>query len=279
MRISTNLISFHKEFGLYKCLDIFADAGFEALDFNLDLADYLGDKHDEKFYRELCAYIEKKGMCVAQCHAPFPSTFADADDKNARRFDEIKESVRYASYLKSPAIVVHPCNHIPYENESDKEKILEYNINFYKKLAPVGKQYGVKIAIENFPSGVFSSAEVLIDLLSSLNDPIFTVCFDIGHANRAGKNLPEFIKTLGSNLEYTHIHDNDGTRDAHTLPYFGKIDWTEAMGAFRQIGYTGDLNYEAGFFVRDLPVELRPEAARFMAFIAKHLRELFKNGK
>lgn len=41
-----------------------------------------------------------------------------------------------------------------------------------------------------------------------------------------------------------HLHDNYGTRDDHSMPYFGTIDWDEIMRALRDIGYEGTFNYE-----------------------------------
>ena len=48
MLISTNLISYHNEFGLDKMLDIFAEAGFEALGV---YGDYDGSAPEERTER------------------------------------------------------------------------------------------------------------------------------------------------------------------------------------------------------------------------------------
>ena len=42
---------------------------------------------------------------------------------------------------------------------------------------------------------------------------------------------------------------------------------------FAEVGYEGNLNYEAGNFVRRAPVALRLESATYMAKIGKHLKE------
>ncbi len=68
-----------------------------------------------------------------------------------------------------------------------------------------------------------------------------------------------------------HIHDNDGAHDAHTLPFYGIIDWDAVCRAFAEVGYAGNLNYESGNFVKSVPTELRPEAAKYMASIGNYL--------
>ena len=69
------------------------------------------------------------------------------------------------------------------------------------------------------------------------------------------------ITKIGKHTGCTHIHDNDGIYDRHTLPYYGNIDWESVMKAFAETGYEGNLNYEAGLFVNNVPVCMRKESA------------------
>jgi len=172
-------------------------------------------------------------------------------------------------------IVVHPCNHIR-EPEADRiARLTEYNLEFYRRLIPYAEEFGIKIAIENVPNAITVTAEALNALLTALDNPIFTVCFDVGHAHLCGIDPAEMIRKLGSRIGCTHIHDNTGTADAHTLPFYGTINWESVMKALADTGYNGNLNYEAGNFVRDLPEVLRPDAAGYMATVGRHLIERF----
>jgi hypothetical protein len=58
------------------------------------------------------------------------------------------------------------------------------------------------------------------------------------------------------------VHDNDGKRDEHLVPYAGAIDWDAAMMTTQKIGYDGVLMFEvpAGA-IRSRPAEVR-EGAR-----------------
>ena len=162
--------------------------------------------------------------------------------------------MKNASYLGAPMRVVHPCTHLDYDVEGNADFLFEYNLNFYRRLIPYAREFGIKIAIENIGYvSVTSTPERLNKLYDTLNDPVFTICFDVGHCLLQGVDPAEAIMKLGDRLVNgcTHVHDNFGTGDDHTLPYYGKVDWESVMKALADIGYKGDLNYEAsGFFKR-----------------------------
>lgn len=94
-------------------------------------------------------------------------------------------------------------------------------------------------------------------------------------AQTAGNNPAETIHKLGNRIGCTHIHDNDGVHDVHTLPYYGVIDWENVMKAFAQAGYTGNLNYEAAYFVSKVPTDFLSEGAKYMAAVGQHLIDRF----
>lgn len=278
MKLSTNFIRFHDEFGLEKTVDIFSAAGFEAIDFNADLKEYYTDVHDEEFYKNAKKYAEDRGIVFAQTHAPFASSFGD-DEKTKLRFGEIVKSMQHSAWLGADMTVIHPCGHLSYKENPGY--MMEYNLDFYKRLIPYAEEFGIRIAIENIAGCITESPEGLLELIRLLDNRAFTVCYDVGHANICCQDPADMIRALGTQIGCTHIHDNDGTRDSHTLPYYGNIDWERVMKAFAEAGYEGNLNYEAGLFVNNVPVSLREESAKYMASVGKHLVERYwhyKNG-
>jgi len=275
MKISSNFIMFHNELGLKKTIDIFSEAGFEGIDFNADLEEYYTDVHNEAFYKNIKEYANNKGIVFAQTHAPFPSSFAD-EEKTKRRFGGIIKSMQHSSWLGADMIVIHPCKHIDYK-DNKYGPMLEYNLEFYRKLIPFAEEYNIKIAIENIGGCITETPEGLLELLHLLDNEVFTVCCDVGHANICGQDPADMIRKLGKHIGCTHIHDNDGIHDSHTLPYYGMIDWERVMKAFAEVRYSGNLNYEAGIFVDRVPIDLRKESAKYMATVGKHLIERFNH--
>ena len=278
MKLSSNFINFHNELGLVKTIDVFSEAGFEAIDFNADLQEYYTDAHDKEFYEKTRKYAQEKGIVFSQTHAPFASSFLD-EERTAIRFSQIIKSMEHSSYLGADMIVVHPCKHIHYKESGNYALMMEYNLDFYKSLIPYAKQYNLKIAIENIGGSITETPEGLLELFDTLNDEVFTICYDVGHANICGQNPADMIRQLGKRIGCTHIHDNDGVSDSHTLPFYGSINWDSVMKAFAEVGYEGNFNYEAGYFLNHVPVDFRHESAKYMASVGKYLIEKYRSYK
>ena len=284
MLLSANMIRIHDTYGIRNMFDVLGKAGIQGIDFNNDVPEYCTTEHDAEFYRELAEYAKSRGVAICQAHAPFPSSYVE-EEKSAKRFEEIVQGIRNAAYLGAPMIVVHPCTHLDYAVEGNPEILFEYNLNFYKKLIPVARECGIKLAIENIGRvSVTSTPERLNKLYDTLNDPVFTVCFDVGHCLLQGVDPAEAIRAIGHRLVdgCTHVHDNNGDRDTHTLPYYGKVEWESVMKALADIDYAGDLNYEASTFLAGLPVDLYAEGLAYQATIGKYLIgrfEYYKNNK
>lgn len=278
MLLSANMIRIYDTFGIKETFDVFAKAGFEGIDFNNDVDEYSYDKHDEHFYRDLAKYAASKGIAICQAHAPFPSSYDD-EEKTERRFNEIVHSMKNAAYLGAPMIVVHPCTHLDFSVDGNPELLFEYNLNFYRRLIPYAEEFGIKIAIENISrNSITSTPERLNRLYDTLNNPVFTICFDVGHCLFQNVDPGEAIRKIGDRLVdgCTHVHDNFGDTDAHTLPYYGKVDWEEVMKALAEIGYRGELNYEASGFIKNVPTDLYVDGLIYMAKVGHYLISRFE---
>ena len=278
MKLATNLMGFHHLFGLEKTIDIFAEAGFDGIDFNSDIQHLYDDSHDKNYYTELKKYAEDKGIVFSQAHAPFASVFPE-EEKTKQRFCEIVNGMKHSAWVGAEMIVVHPSTQLDVKDSANHEALFESDMNLYTKLIPYAEEFGIKIAIENINGAITRNAEGLIKVFDALNNDAFVGCFDVGHGNIIGENPAEMIRKLGNRIKCTHVHDNDGTGDRHTLPFYGNVDWDDVMKAFAEINYTGDLSYESGYFVRELPQELRPEAAKLMEKTGRHLIKMFEENR
>ena len=279
MILSSNIFGFNNEFGIKKTIDIFSEAGFEGIDFNLDLPEYQKNVYSPEYYGELREYAKNKGIGFYQTHAPFGHKVEDEIENNYF-FPEVAKALENSSYLGAEMMVVHPCREMEnYREAGTYDHLLEKNIDFYRRLIPYYEEYGVKIAIENIGWCITDTADGLLDLYNNLNNEAFTICFDAGHAGVCGQDVVSMAKKFGDKIGCTHIHDNDGVKDSHTLPYYGVIDWEAVMKALAECGYKGNLNYEAGLFIHNLPLELRADGAKYMAKVGKHLISRFNHYK
>jgi sugar phosphate isomerase/epimerase len=79
---------------------------------------------------------------------------------------------------------------------------------------------------------------------------------------------------IGPYLRATHVDDNIGRDDLHTIPFFGTIPWPEIMAALKQINYSGDFNFELSCF-RRIPETLLEHLGRYIYEVGTYLIELY----
>ncbi|MBR4286972.1 MAG: sugar phosphate isomerase/epimerase [Clostridia bacterium] len=286
MRLSSTTDRLQEKFGIYKAIDILSEAGYDAIDFSQFDKEIYESLDDKAYYTEIRKYAEDKGLCFNQSHAPFASSFED-EERTAKRFDEIVNAIKRASYLGIKNIIVHPCQHLKYDVEGNPEKLFEYNMEFYSRLIPYCEEYGIRVALENMwqytgmvNHSTCSRPDEFVRYLDGLNNDCFVACLDLGHAALVRENIGDFIKKLGNKrLQCLHVHDVDGTNDSHTLPFYGSINWDKVMRALAQIDYKGDLTFEADAFMNNKPDALLPDYAILMAKTGKYLVSVFDGYK
>ena len=291
MLVSSPIELLDERIGEREAIKLFKDAGFEAFDMSL----FLMIKKDNGYYTdedyieratELRKYIDEIGIVCNQSHAPFPSSFGD--DRDEWVYHQIVKSMEIASILGAKCIVVHPKQHLNYAEHA--AELFDMNVEFYKSLIPYAEKFGIKIATENMwqvnngsrvPSdSVCSRAWEFCKLIDAVDSPYLVGCLDIGHAALMNADIPKFIKALGPDrLQALHVHDVDLVHDNHTLPYLHKINFASVTEALGEIGYKGDITFEANSIFRNYPPELYPSVARLMKDTGEYLAKSVENFK
>ena len=107
-----------------------------------------------------------------------------------------------------------------------------------EELHALATSHQVQLALEVIPNGL-SRVDTLTHLIDEeLELPDIGVCLDYGHAFLMG-DVPDAIEAASGHLVTTHIHDNDGRRDSHLVPFDGRIDWSTAAMTTQKVGYDG----------------------------------------
>ncbi len=277
MLLSTQTDVTAREYGLAEAVRLIAAAGFDAADvsmFDDEWNKWMFSDGFEPFVLEVKQAATESGIVLNQAHAPFP-TMKDGDDAfNEMRMAQVKRSIGIAGMLGVRNIIVHPVVF--------KKQMKAKNLAMYRELQPVAQKAGVKIALENMwgrdsrrnviCKNVCSDAQSLAEYCDALDPENFTVCLDIGHVGLVGDYEAQTIRKLGAKrLTCLHVHDTDYRNDLHTLPYCGKLPWQEIMAALGEIGYTGDLTFEADNFIGHTPKTLIPSALRYMHDVGREL--------
>ena len=279
MLLSTQSVAAVEAFGYEKAVDIFAAAGFDAIDFSMFTMpeEYFGKENRAEFTKRLRARAKDAGVCFNQAHAPYPSLLCDGKDEARRELT--KTAIVSAAELGAKMIVVHPAKYLPYE--SSAKELFEINMEMYGSLLPLAKEVGIKIGVENMftrnreTNGISdapcSRPEEFCRYVDALASPFAVACLDIGHANLVGQTPEDMIRKLGCRIEALHVHDNDLVHDLHQLPFTGKIDFDAVTDALAEIGYAGEFTFEADSFLYQFPRELIPDALGFMASVGRNL--------
>jgi len=276
MKLSTQTHMVCERLGEEKGVELLCKTGYDALDIScFDMFDETSRKMApgwKDLARNLRAIADDHGVYFNQAHAPFPSAKADAA-YNDHAFTCIVRSMEFSAMLGVRNIVVHPIHYMfPYPVHA--EQTFRDNVKFYERLLPYCEEFKIHIALENMwhrlkDGTVIASACATPDdfkrYLDALPSPWFVACLDFGHVQLINEHIPTMIRTLGSRLDALHVHDVGYGVDLHTLPYLGTIkDWDASLAALNEVGYTGELTFEADNFFHNMPDDMLPMAVKYM---------------
>ena len=257
------------------------DAGYPALDISLfgNNGFMLADDWQETA-RALRGKAEARGAVFNQAHAPFGGGYDHYTRVLIPTFPRVFE---FCAELGVRQIVVHPLQQGRYYGR--ERELFDMNMDFYRSLIPLSEKHGIKIAIENMwqthpvthriCDDVCADPQELAAYYDTLDDPKhFTVCLDIGHVALCGREPEDAIRILGRDrLGALHVHDVDYVNDLHTVPYLGRINWSNVVTALADIGYKGEFTMESDAFLARYPNDFLPTATKFMADTTKYLAE------
>jgi sugar phosphate isomerase/epimerase len=111
------------------------------------------------------------------------------------------------------------------------------------------KEYDIKIAIHNHgpEDQYFPSPLDALKLVKNM-DPRMGVCIDVGHATRAGTDVPKAIREAGPRLYDVHMKDlaNSTSKESQVAVGDGSLPVEQIFAALIAIRYAGyvDLEYE-----------------------------------
>ncbi len=170
--------------------------------------------------------------------------------------NEVVRTAELASELEITMFTVHPglfSLSVP-GMEARSLEIARESMRFLDRAAA---EYGVTFAVENMPRMPFFIGRTAEQLSSLIEGTDLSVCFDIGHANTTGQ-IDAMLDAFGDRIANVHIHDNDGSSDAHMTIGDGNIDFRHVLG--RLSSYRGDLIIESKGFDSAVESRLRLES-------------------
>ncbi len=239
-----------------------AEYGYSSIEIWADIPQKWSGDFDEKEQRKLADTLDSFGF-QSSIHAPIWDVNIASHITNFRKesVNQIKWTMDLAQNLGSKLITLHPGHMPPYPFITSLREKGERNfIDSLQSLIDYSLETGVLIGLENVPISL-SFCYTLEDLIEYAdNFEKLNVTLDVAHAyivekylelldpRRAlvppEKRMVEAIRKLGKRLINVHLHDNDGSYDAHKIPGEGTINFGPIVEAFKEINYNGLITLE-----------------------------------
>ena len=247
----------------------------------------------ERFFTPHKNGAKAAGITINQMHMPYPIYVPAGKRKvNEYLWNEVApKSMALCAFMECPYIVIHGLKLARFLGSEEEE--WKETERFLDSIAPMAKEMGITLCIENLydnigghlVEGPCCDVRKAVERIDRMNDryhrEVLGFCFDTGHANIVGLDFENFITALGNRLKVLHIHDNDGSKDLHQIPFtFAKTrenksstDWDSFIRGLRNIKFQGTLSFETAPVLSAFPEEMKLDALEFIAWIGRYFGE------
>ena len=176
----------------------------------------------------------KYGLKVENAHLQFAgvnSLWQDTDE-GEHYLAELIGLIAEAGVYGVPRLVVH------LTRTSTPPAFGEPGFSRFMRMTEAAERAGVTLAFENL-----KVPERLYEFVSRAGTSRVGVCFDSGHNHYV---CPErrICRDFAPIIKAVHLHDNDGTRDAHNIPGDGTEDWALVRRELIDSAYDGAWSLE-----------------------------------
>ena len=252
----------------------------------------------EQFFAPHRAAARASEIAVNQMHMPYPIYVPNGGRELNEYLWKVvaPKSMGVCAFFGCPYIVVHGFKLARYLGSEEAE--WAETKRFLDSIAPMAKELGITICIENLYDGigghlvegpccdVRKAAERIDRMNEKYRAQVLGFCFDTGHANIVGLDFEAFLAALGNRLKVLHIHDNDGIRDLHQIPFtFARTrenkpstDWEGFLRGLRAARFDGTLSFETAPVLTACPPELKADALTMIARVGTYFAERLNTG-
>jgi len=254
-------------------LEFHKKIGFDAADYPMALMKIMGDNWEAGIADAVRAG-EEIGVKFEICHLPFGVKIGGTAEEVAPFNALMHRSIDAAKMLGVDYAVLHPNTttvpRVKFDRRAEYDSVMAHLAPFAEHAAKIG----LNIVVENMrlvPGNVAvhrycGEADELCEIADALG---IGVCWDFGHAHICGLKQFEALAYVGRRLKVLHVNDNLGLGDDHVAPFFGTVDWADAMKGLGAIGFDGLFNFEIG--AGRVPAGAREAFARYLLDAGREL--------
>ncbi len=274
------------EFLPHRAIELCAQAGFDRMEYTFLTGPAAQKPLASDSWRDtvlsLKETLDRNHITVPYTHNAWFLMSAVKDSQDLAQKEEMaRRSVEATALLGAKMMVVHTQS-VYDETGYNQAKSDEYNKAFFSEMGDLASKHGISIAVENvFPvAGAIDNGycpEALAQLMEDLSDPMFGICWDLGHANMAKVDHEKALETVAPWLRHIHANDNNGKSDAHTIPGYGTVPWDTVMKTLKRTGYRGDLTLSVRAFAQTTLPQYQCDILRLLHTTGTHLLEMYHN--
>lgn len=239
--------------GIEAALDGVAAAGFRQVEVQ-GQAPHVAEPLTGQDLVEFRRRIEARGLTARSIHAPAGRAILGAPDEEWRKrnMELLGRYLRFAGELGATEMVVHPVPNpifVDDDGPATPQLVRDAVPRSLDDLVPVAEAAGVCITLENLPYHCdypYLTMKELRPLVEGYPEDQIGLVLDSGHVGLHGMDPAEEIRTAGTRLRGTHLHDvNFEVEEGdHRAPEHGGFDWGAIREALIDISYPGPWTFE-----------------------------------
>jgi L-ribulose-5-phosphate 3-epimerase len=162
---------------------------------------------------------------------------AAAEEMRTYTLDLLIKFVRCAGELGAGGIIVGPGKPNPLF-PMPRDRMISHFYRALDTLAPLARQVGTRLFIENMPFAFLTDAESLMKIVDGYGDDSIRVIYDVANAHFIGESPTEGLKRVRDRLSLVHFSDTTRQSYRHDALGCGDVPLAGLASAMKEIGYT-----------------------------------------
>jgi L-ribulose-5-phosphate 3-epimerase len=162
---------------------------------------------------------------------------AAAAEMRAYTLDLLTKFVRCAGELGAGGIIVGPGKPNPLF-PMPRDRMISHFYRALDTLAPLARQSGTRLLIENMPFAFLPDAEALMNVVDGYGDDSIRVIYDVANAHFIGEAPTEGLRRVRERLSLVHFSDTTRQSYRHDPLGCGDVPLAGLASAMKAVGYT-----------------------------------------
>jgi L-ribulose-5-phosphate 3-epimerase len=161
---------------------------------------------------------------------------AAAEEMRAYTLDLLKKFVRCAGELGAGGIIIGPGKPNPLF-PMPRDRMVSHFYSALDVLAPLARQVGTRLFIENMPFAFLPDAEALMNIVDGYGDDSIRVIYDVANAHFIAETPIQGLRRVRDRLSLVHFSDTTRQSYKHDPLGCGDLPLAGLADAMKEVGY------------------------------------------